>query len=198
MNDLKKAVGTIRMPTEMKERILTTCSQRSEEKLMKKAFYKRPLGIAVALVACVALIGATITASNGFRDVKDWTGAIVGQIYEAGEGEIALSAVYEEGGIRLTVDLLKGGERPYAFLDFLKPSQYELIDSNGKVQHVAVSLHDGIVAGGGTPLQTELLIPQALAEGTYHLVVREFVGIAKAEQDLPIRGHWECTFAVTE
>ena len=191
---LKNAMEKVELPAEMRQRLLQRCEK--ERINLKKRFYKRPLALVAALAVCVVLIGASIVASTGFRDVKDWRGAIIGQTYDAGANEITLSATYEEDGIRLTVNLLKGEERPYALLDVLKLAQYELIDSKGKAQQVAVSLNDSIVAGGGSPSRTELLIPHPLTEGTYRLVVREFIGIAKAEQDLPIRGHWECTFSV--
>ena len=33
-----------------------------------------------------------------------------------------------------------------------------------------------------------------LEGGTYKLVITEFVGAKKTEQDLPVKGYWECDF----
>ena len=41
----------------------------------------------------------------------------------------------------------------------------------------------------------EIIVPLSLQEhGMYRLVITEFTGRQKAEQDLPVRGQWECTF----
>ena len=35
-----------------------------------------------------------------------------------------------------------------------------------------------------------------LESGNYKLIITEFVGSAKAEQDLPIKGYWVCEFSL--
>ncbi len=194
---LKKALGNIEMPQPMRQRILESCELKRKEKSMKKSFHKRPLALVALLALCICIVGMSTLAATGklqgfFRDLKGWDGAIVGQVYEQATNEIDIRAHVEKKTLVVTLTLLKPDQAPYFVLEELNLQEYKLVGENGNY-----AMNDVLM---GTPKiidnQAVIRLPFELSEGKYQLIIDELVGSKKAEQDLTIRGHWECTFSV--
>ena len=154
--------------------------------------------VAAAVALCLGLGGVTVMAGNGklegfFADVTRWDGAVVGMTYEQATEEIEVSATVSGDSIVVDAVFLKAGEAPYAFLDSVGVQAYSIVNEEGETlvegtSNEKTGITDGIVS-------CKLPLDE-LESGNYKLIITEFVGSAKADQDLPIKGYWVCEFSL--
>ncbi len=217
-NLLKEEIKEITMPGEMKARIVENCRnaglEEKESAFMaknisvdkKKQSTKKRIGrkwprfatVAAAVALCLGLGGVTVMASSGklegfFADVTRWDGAVVGMTYEQATEEIEVSATVSGDSIVVDAVLLKAGEAPYAFLDSVSVQTYSVVNAEGETLVEGTSNEKVGITDGKMSCKLPL---DELESGSYTLIITEFVGSAKADQDLPIKGYWECEFSL--
>ncbi len=205
MKNLSKKVKEIEMPIEMRERIIKNCYMEMEENNMSKmkrisknngsTSFKKYM-VAASLVLCVCLTGVTTLAATGnlqgfFKDITRWDGAVVSTSYEQATDEIDVSVIAASDELIVTINMINPTTAPYSSFDTFGIESYEIVDLEGTV-----------VVEGNTTEMSEILddksiisIPfETLSNGSYKLVITEFVGNAKADQPLIISGNWEYEF----
>lgn len=207
----KNELGGIEMPEEMQNRILLNCRARcaaeSEKKTMKRLTFKRPAVAIVAVVLCLCLaVGAGAAISGGaFKDVTDWRGAVTGTEYLNASDEIIVDAKAENGVLSINAEFEKANEAPYSFLEELGIAAYTITDKNGNEPDAATYtvtdkygnvLKEGEmqmvpIENGCAEFEVSL---SGFSKGDYVLKIDTFVGGAKAEQPLPIKGDWVVEF----
>lgn len=156
------------------------------------------LTVAAAVALCLGLGGVTVMAGNGklegfFADVTRWDGTVVGMTYEQATEEIEVSATVSGDSIVVDAVFLKAGEAPYAFLDSVGVQAYSIVNAEGKTLVEGTSNEK---AGITDDIVSCKLPLDELESGNYKLIITEFVGSAKADQDLPIKGYWVCEFSL--
>ena len=200
MKKLKKSLMKIEMSQEIQDRIIKNCSSKKlfdmEEYTVnnsKKTWLKKsiPMVAALSVFFCFAIVGVAAAGSGFFKDVTRWSGAVVGTAYEQASGEIEAKAAACENVLTVSVTVLAPDKVPYSEFEELGISSYQIIDTSGNV----------IVEEAGTELsqlsngQAEINIPlDGIESGSYKLIIRKYVGSAKADQPLEISGMWECEF----
>lgn len=232
-NLLKEEIKDIKMPDEMKARILEKCrnaglekenadmkeinienkaagnncvvGQEEVERMVQKKNrtsnarkWTRIATVAAAVALCLGLGGVTAMAASGklegfFADVTRWDGAVVGTTYEQATEEIEVSASVSGDSIVVDAVLLKAEKAPYAFLDSIGIQAYSIVDAEGETLVEGTSNEKVGITDGMVSLKLPL---DELESGNYKLIITEFVGSAKAEQDLPIKGYWVCEFSL--
>ena len=152
--------------------------------------------MAAAVALCLGLGGITVMAASGklegfFADVTRWDGAVVGETYEQATEEITVNAAVSGDCLVVDAVLLKAEEAPYAYIEGFGVQKYQIVDAKGDVVAEGISSETVSITDG----KVSVALPwDELASGTYTLIITEFVGTAKAEQDLPIKGYWVCEF----
>lgn len=154
--------------------------------------------VAAAVALCLGLGGVTVLAGSGklegfFADVTRWDGAVVGMTYEQATEEIEVSATVSGDSIVVDAVLLKAGEAPYAFLDSVGIHAYSIVNAEGETLVEGTSNEKAGITDGKVSCKLPL---DELESGNYKLIITEFVGSAKADQDLPIKGYWVCEFSL--
>ncbi len=217
-NLLKEEIKEIKMPRAMQERIVENCRnaglEEKESAFMAKNIsadtnkqsaknrtgrkWPRIATVAAAVALCLGLGGITAMAASDklegfFADVTRWDGAVVGMTYEQATEEIEVSASVSGDSLVVDAVLLKAGEAPYAYIDGFGVQMYHIVDAKGDVIVEGISSEVVEIADGKICVELPL---DELESGSYTLIITEFVGTAKAEQDLPIKGYWECKFEV--
>lgn len=221
-NLLKEEIQTIQMPAAMQARILENCRSAEEKEIAymentnkmnditdiknmgaKKQSrrgnkWMRIATAAAAVALCLGLGGVTVMAASGklegfFADVTRWDGAVVGTTYENATEEIEVSASVSGDSLIVDAVLLKADEAPYAYLDSLGVQAYSIEDAAGNVVAEGISYESGSITDGKVSVKLPL---DELEGGNYKLIITEFTGAKKAEQDLPIKGYWVCEFEV--
>lgn len=203
MQRLAENIKEINMPDEMQERIIRRCYQTSnlemENQTMKKTsntFFRRTAAVAASLVLCLCITGVTALAASGqlkgfFKDITNWKGAVIGTAYEQATDELKVQLVDSGEELTLLVTMVNPKTAPYFTIQELGVEKYEILDASGKVvlkgEPTAMT---EVVDGKAT-----IIVPaNELSAGTYKLVIRAFVGGAKAEQPLTMSGTWEVEF----
>lgn len=171
---------------------------QNKTRMARAGKWTRIATVAAAVALCLGLGGVTVMAGSGklegfFADVTRWDGAVVGTTYEQATEEIEISVAVNGNSLIVDVVFLKAGEAPYAFLDSVGVHAYSIVNAEGKTlvegtSNEKAGITDGIVS-------CELPLDE-LESGNYKLIITEFVGSAKAEQDLPIKGYWVCEFSL--
>ena len=232
-NLLKEEIKDIKMPDEMKARILENCrnaglekenadmkeinienkatdnncvvGQEEVERMVQKKNrtsnarkWTRIATVAATVALCLGLGGVTAMAASGklegfFEDVTRWDGAVVGTTYEQATEEITVSAAVSGDSLVVDAVLLKVEEAPYAYVEGFGVQKYQIVDAKGDVVAEGISSETVVITDGKVSVELPL---DELESGNYTLIITEFVGTAKAEQDLPIKGYWECEFAL--
>ncbi len=217
-NLLKEEIKEIKMPLAMRERILENCrnaevnekenifmaknisADTNKQSAKKRTGRKwtRFATVAAAVTLCLGLGGITAMAASGklegfFADVTRWDGAVVGTTYEQATEEIEVSALVSGDSLVVDAVLLKAGEAPYAYVDGFGVQKYQIVDAKGDVVAEGISSEAAEITDGKVSVELPL---DELESGNYTLIITEFVGTAKADQDLPIKGYWECEFAL--
>lgn len=169
---------------------------QNERRTSSARKWTRIATVAAAVTLCLGLGGITVMAASGklegfFADVTRWDGAVVGQTYEQATEEIEVSATVSGDSLIVDAVLLKAGDAPYAFLDGFGVQMYHIVDAKGDVIVEGICSETVGITDGKVSVELPL---DELESGSYTLIITEFVGTAKAEQDLPVKGYWECEF----
>lgn len=204
MQRLAEKVKEIKMPDEMQERIIRRCYQTSnlemENQTMKKTsntFFRRTAAVAAALVLCLCITGVTALAASGqlkgfFKDITNWKGAVIGTAYEQATDELEVVILDSSKELTISVTMVNPKVAPYFTIQELGVECYEILDASGKVVMKGEQTAMAKVVDG----QATIPVPvKELGAGTYKLVIRAFVGGAKAEQPLTMSGTWEVEFS---
>ena len=195
---LKIAAENIAMPDDMKCRIVRNCRAQimdsGKETTMRKIHFRKPIAICAVLVICLSLAVAAMaapgTVKGYFRDVKDWRGAVVGTSYEQASDEIRMNVTVNGEELMVLATFADPQMAPYKYVERLGIAEYKIVDVKGKTVEKGTAESAEIRNG-----QTAIKIPlDGLDGGNYNLVVSAFVAEAKAEQPLPLHGHWEAEF----
>lgn len=198
-NSLKKTVGSISMPEEMRRRILVNCkmamNKKQEGKFVKmKKGFRWPAIVAAVLALCICIPVAGVAAGNSglFRDVMRGT-AVVGTEYVQATGEIRATGEYAGGKMTVKAVFLTPDKVPFSEIEKLAVGSCRIVDGAGRT----AAEFDGSEAVAIAAGQAVMVLPaQELVPGDYVLKIDAFVGSKKAEQDLPLKGSWECAFTV--
>lgn len=195
--EMLKGFRNVALPDEMKERITKKCTaelSKKEENKMKKIF-KKPISIMVAVIACICLSVTALAASgqlDGFlEDIKNWNGAITGQVYKQATEEIKVNVAANDNQLVVNAEFVKVDKPPYNVQEFLQIGAYKILDSNGKVVIEGNTSEAAEITDGFAEMKINT---EGLESGSYTLVISSFVGSKKAEQPLDIFGNWVCEF----
>ena len=203
MQSLAENIKEIKMPDEMQERIIRRCYQTSnlemENQTMKKTsntFFRRTAAVAASLVLCLCITGVTALAASGqlkgfFKDITNWKGAVIGTAYEQATDELEVVILDSSEELTISVTMANPKVAPYFTIQELGVESYEILDASGKVVMKGEQTAMAKVVDG----QATIIVPaKEVGAGTYKLVIRAFVGGAKAEQPLTMSGTWEVEF----
>lgn len=171
-------------------RIMNKGSRKKTKKLPRFAT------VAAAVVLCLGVGGVTAMAASDklegfFSDVTRWDGAVVGTTYEQATEEIEVSASVSGDSLVVDAVLLKAGEAPYIHLDSFGIQAYQIQDKEGNMIVEGSTFETADIIDDKVSM---VLLLDELENGSYTLIITEFVGRAKAEQDLPVKGYWVCEF----
>mgnify|MGYP003295408453 CR=1 FL=1 len=204
MQRLAEKIKEINMPDEMQERIIRRCYQTSnlemENQTMKKRtniFFSRTAAVVASLVLCLCITGVTALAASGqlkgfFKDIKNWQGAVTGTAYEQATDELEVAILDSSEELTVLVTMVNPTVAPYFTIQELGVESYEILDASGKV----VMKGEPTAMAKVVDSQATILVPaKEIGAGTYKLVIRAFVGGAKAEQPLTMSGTWEVEFS---
>ncbi len=192
---LKESAENIKMTDEMKKRIIENIYSKTTEKeknIMKKTSKKpkKMLPFVAIMVICAISVGGVVANQfRGFKDVTKGT-AIIGAVYEEASEMIKLDAQVIDNLVVLAefVDYTKP---PYIYQEAIDISSYKIVDSSGKVVNEGTAKSTSAFENGKVTFELPL---DDISSGEYKLIINEFVGSKKADQDLPIKGTWECSF----
>lgn len=169
-------------------------NQNKEETPVKNMKLRWPLAIAAMLALCICLpvAGMAMGDSGFFRDVIRGT-AVVGTEYDHATAEIRVTAEYTAGSIAVQAVFQAPDKAPYTEQDALAVGTCRILDAAGKT----VAEFDGSDTAPITGAQAVMVLPaKDLEPGNYTLQIDAFVGSKKADQDLPMKGYWECEITV--
>ena len=152
--------------------------------------------VAAAVTLCLGLGGITVMAASGeldgfFADVTRWDGAVVGTTYEQATEEIEVSASVNGDSLIVEAVFLQADKAPYVEIESFGIQAYQIKDETGNV------ILEGNLSETTdiTDDKISMTLPiDELLGGSYTLIITEFVGAKKADQDLPVKGYWECEF----
>lgn len=200
---MRESVKRIRMSDDMKARIKNKCKSETVQEMEDIAMKKNKVNgwskkwavaaVVAALCLCFA-VGAVAAGNSGyFKDVTDWTGAVVGTRYEQATDEIEVSVAAAEDGITVCAVFVNPDAFPYRELDNFGIDSYRIVDMSGKtvIEGERTDLFE--IADGKAEIK---IAPNDIADGEYKLVIDAFVGDKKADQPLRIGGEWECGFSL--
>ena len=198
--ELKQSVQKIEMPAEMQDRIIRNCRasavHKTEITIMRNKAnfnFKKVVSIAAVIVLCLC---ATVAAANhfgAFKDVTNWTGAVVGTEYVQATDEIAVTAGAEQATLTVTAVFLTPETAPYSEEEAFSVGSYQIVDAFGNVI-VGGEGDDFVEIVDGEAVMTISL--DGIDNGDYKLLISSFVGSKKADQPLKISGDWACDFSV--
>lgn len=193
--DLKKSVEEIKMSDEMKNRVIRNCYLQTVQKegyVMDKANikFKKMLSPVAILAGCAILVGAVVANhSRGFKNVTKGT-TVVGTVYEETTEMIKLDVEVKDNLV-VSVNVIDYTKPPYIYQDVIDINSYKIVDSSGKVVNEGSAKSTSEFKNGKVTFELPL---DDVASGEYKLVINEFIGLKKADQPLPIKGTWECSF----
>ena len=200
--NLKSATQEITMPEEMKRRIAHNCKKQivntMEEHTMNNrknnSFFRKPAAVFAALAVCMSLsvtaLAATGVLQGFFRDITNYSGAIVGTSYEQATDEINMDVTVNGNELTVLAIFADPQIAPYVYAEQLGIAQYRIVDGNGKEVKEG-STDSAEVVNGQAAVNIEL---DDISSGNYKLIVTAFVSEKKADQPLNINGNWECEF----
>jgi len=192
--ELKKSVEEIKMSDEMKNRIIKNCyieTANKEEYSMRKTNnnFKIMLPRVAVLVLCLM---TSVVVANHLRGPKDITKgtAIVGTIFEESADMIKLDSEIKNNLV-VSANVVEYNAIPYSEIDTLNINSYKIVNNDGNVVAEGTAKSVSAFENGKVTFEIPL---NNVTSGNYKLVINEFVGLAKADQPLLIKGIWECTF----
>ena len=203
-------IQNIKMPDDMKQRIIRNCRNEEVNRTMdtnriKKntntrfiTFVRKPAVIAAALALVLTLSGVTALAATGklsglFKDKTNIVGTVTGTTYEQATDELTVNVVENAGQLTVTVTANDPTMAPYVYTDEIAIEEYSIIDQNGNtVINGNISDKKQFIDGSAS-----ITIPtDKLTAGTYKLVINSFISYKKADQPLSIRGSWIESFTI--
>lgn len=159
-----------------------------------KSFFRNPAAVFAALAVCLSLsvtaLAATGVLQGFFRDITNYSGAIVGTSYEQATDEIKMDVTVNGDELTVMVSFANPQMAPYVYAEQLGIAQYRIVDVNGKEVKEG-SAGSAEVVNGQASVNIEL---DGISNGSYKLIVTAFVSEKKADQPLNINGNWECEF----
>ena len=197
---MAKKIEEIKMPEDMRIRIIGKCYAELEKNKMSKRYgykyLKKPMVAVAALALCLCVTSVTVLAATGklqgfFKDVKRWDGAVIGTTYEQATDEINVKITEVTDELIVEISMVDPKVVPYSLFELFGLNNYKIVDINGKT---IVEMKDETVAevsDGKVMIQIPL---NEVASGEYKLVINEMVGCSKADQPLVLHGTWECIF----
>ena len=198
--ELKQSVEKIGMSDEMQNRIIRNCRisavHKTEEITMKNRGnfnFKKVVSIAAVIALCLCASVAAVNHFGAFKDVTNWTGAVVGTEYVQATDEIEVNTVAQQGVLTITAAFLSPDTAPYSEEEAFRVGNYQIVDATGNVI-VDGEGDDFVEIVDGEAVMTISL--DGIDNGDYKLVISSFVGSKKADQPLKISGNWECSFTV--
>lgn len=202
--NLKSAAKKIMMPEAMKHRIAHNCKKQilntMEEHTMNNrkdtSIFRKPAAVFAALAVCLSL-SVTTLASTGvlkgyFRDITNFSGAIVGTSYEQATDEISMDVRVNGNELTVLATFLDASKFPYREVELLGVAEYKIMNVDGKVVKEGASNQAYPVLNGQTAIVIDL---NDIEAGSYKFVVNAFVAEKKAEQPLMISGSWNTAFS---
>ena len=198
--ELKQSVEKIKMSDEMQNRIIRNCHtsavHKTEEITMRNRVsfnFKKVVSIAAVIALCLCASVAAANHFGVFKDLKNWTGAVVGTEYVQATDEIAVNAAAKEGVLTITATFLSPNTAPYSEEEAFSVGSYQIVDASGTVI-VDGEGDDCVEIVDGKAVMTVSL--DGIDTGDYKLLISSFVGSKKADQPLKISGDWACDFSV--
>lgn len=199
--NIKKSVESIKMPEEMRARIIQNCrleSDKKEEdhnmKLQTIFFNKGVRAAAIAASLCLCLTAAASAAGRAgyLQNITNWFGAVTGAEYKQADGEITVSAAAAGGELNVSAVFVFPDKAPYREIRSLGIGDYQIIDLSGTVAAEGSATALSKLSGG----QAQITVPlDGIDSGDYRLIITSFTGMSKADAPLPISGVWECQFS---
>lgn len=202
--NLKSAAQEITMPEEMKRRIANNCKKQlvntMEEHTMNHrkntSIFRKPSAVFAALAICLSLSVTALAAAGVlhgfFRDITNYSGAIVGTSYEQATDEIDMDITVNGNELTVQATFVDPDKFPYRETELLGIADYQIVDADGKVVQEGTTDKSTPVVNGQARIVIEL---NDLDAGSYKLIVNTFVSEKKADQPLNINGVWECEFS---
>lgn len=202
--NLKSAAQEITMSEEMKRRIAHNCKKQlvntMEEHTMNHrkntSIFRKPAAVFAALTICLTLsvtaLAATGVLQGFFRDITNYSGAIVGTSYEQATDEISMNVTVNGNELTVLATFVNPDKFPYREAELLGIADYQIVDADGKVVQEGTTDKSTPVVNGQARIVIEL---NDLDAGSYKLIVNTFVSEKKADQPLNINGVWECEFS---
>ncbi len=192
---LRVTLGKLKMPEQMKARIVVSCAETAPDKKAKAVNAPKRTALIAAVLSvllCLSAIGAA-AAAGYFKDLIRADGAVVGTAYEQATEDLTLSASVDGGQLHVTVTMLYPARPPYSEFEQLSIGSCRIADMSGKVVLENVSTGPAPVLDG----KAELTLPlDGLVSGRYTLTVSLFTGSKKADQPLPVSGTWQYEFEI--
>lgn len=201
--NLKYVAQEITMPEEMKRRIAHNCKKQilntMEEHTMNNrknnSFFRKPAAVFAVLAVCLSLsvtaLAATGVLQGFFRDITNYSGAIIGTSYEQASDEINRDVTVNGDEMTVRATFADPQMAPYVYAERLGIAQYRIVDGNGKIVKEG-SVESTEVINGQAAVSINL---NDVDDGSYRLIVTAFVSEKKADQPLNINGNWECEFS---
>lgn len=200
VKQLKKQVNQIEISKEMEEEIIKNCYKKLEDESMNKTnmkkFNVKPFAAAAAMALCLSLVGITAMAATGkmdgfFENIKNWTGAVTGTVYQQATDEVEVTSCVTDGKVVVTLTMLEPNIAPYSTFETFGIEKYQIVDLEGRV-----------ISEGTTEMVEVLeenveidIVADDMTKGYYKLVITQLIGGSKADQPLVLNGNWESEFS---
>lgn len=176
---------------------LNKFEEKNMNKLKNVTWLKRLATTAAILAVCAVTVVSASALTGYFKDVKNFSGAIVGTEYINATNDIQMNVLETNAEyITLDINFVNPSEAPFAFIQKLAVTEYIVLDqNNNEVFSVNYDVENSSTAireadGALIKLPTKHLNN----EETYTLKINTIYGLAKAEQPLKITGDWKCEF----
>ncbi len=184
-----------------------------ENKKSMNGFTKRLAVAAAALALVLVSSNGLVYAATGstwvggiFRDITNFTGAVVGTEYVQATEEVSISipeAVIEDGDALLTLDMdfLCKDKAPYKYLEKVSVTDVTIVDAEGNEIPVELAADceeapSCAITEGGSSMQLRISNIMLQRDGNYTLRIESFWGMSKADAPVEIKGSWSCGFTV--
>ena len=172
-----------------------------EEKNMNKfknvTWLKRLATTAAVLAVCAVTVVSAGALTGYFKDVKNFSGAIVGTEYINATNHIQMNVLETtDKYISLDIKFTNPNEAPFAFIQKLAVTEYIVLDQNN---NAVFSVNSDVENSSTAVIEADGVLIKLPAknlniEETYTLKINTIYGLAKAEQPLKISGDWKCEF----
>ena len=172
-----------------------------EEKNMNKfknvTWLKRLATTAAVLAVCAVTVVSAGALTGYFKDVKNFSGAIVGTEYINATNDVQMNVLdANDEYITLDINFVNPSEAPFAFIQKLAVTEYIVLDQNNNevfsVNSDVENSSTAIIEADGALIK--LPTKHLNNKETYTLKINTIYGLVKAEQPLKITGNWKCEF----